>query len=451
MTSFSPPRVHQGSKVNLSELKQLLKQYPIPQVTQPNPNPTSKSTKQPFAYEYGTAGFRYHHTLLPPIMIRMGILSSLRSASLDGESVGIMVTASHNPENDNGVKLSDSNGGMLPPRWEQMATKIANASEERLSQWLEEKMSSNGTGTGADSDTGSALLQKSMIVHIGRDTRSHSSPLSQIAIRAAVALGATVIDHGCVTTPQLHYFVLRSNMQNMPNALLSMSSGIGFERDYIEGIIGTYISLIGTRTGSSNSNGSTRERTMVVDCACGIGGLKVPILNSMLRQCEQEGGISPHVNCPMVKLIPLNLPGDGPLNENCGAEYVQKQQKIPNIYKNGMKVQSPSTMDYVASLDGDADRIVFHYTNDKGQLVLLDGDKIAVLVSSFLQEELDALALAVQDAKNIKCGVVQTAYANGSSTNHLKVRTLCCFLGYFSSISSIIILIIKYALFDIIE
>jgi len=79
-------------------------------------------------------------------------------------------------------------------------------------------------------------------------------------------------------------------------------------------------------------------------------------------------------------------------------------------------------MDYVASLDGDADRIVFHFTDvsDRGKLVLLDGDKIAVLVSSFLQEELDALSSVVQDAKKIRCGVVQTAYANGSSTNYLK-------------------------------
>ena len=79
-------------------------------------------------------------------------------------------------------------------------------------------------------------------------------------------------------------------------------------------------------------------------------------------------------------------------------------------------------MKYVTSFDGDADRIVFHYKDSNGKLVLLDGDKIAVLVSSFLQEEILALSTAIPSAKEIRCGIVQTAYANGASTNFLKVR-----------------------------
>ena len=255
------------------------------------------------------------------------------------------------------------------------------------------------------------------------------------------------LDHGCVTTPQLHYYVLRSNMQNMPNALLTMSSGIGFERDYMEGIIGTYLTLIATSISINSANDINRNtienhpernrrknqrRKMLVDCACGIGGLKIPILNDMLRLYEMEGGIihpplqSQQSIIEAVELIPCNVPGDGPLNESCGAEYVQKQQKIPTIFRNAEPLQDNQQqpiMDYVASLDGDADRIVFHYKSEKGDLVLLDGDKIAVLVSSFLQEELDSLATAVPDAKKIKYVVVQTAYANGSSTNYLKVSS----------------------------
>jgi phosphoacetylglucosamine mutase len=52
---------------------------------------------------------------------------------------------------------------------------------------------------------------------------------------------------------------------------------------------------------------------------------------------------------------------------------------------------------------------------------LLDGDKIAVLVSSFVQEEILALSTLVPEAKDVRCGIVQTAYANGSSTSYLKV------------------------------
>ncbi len=37
-----------------------------------------------------------------------------------------MITASHNPEEDNGIKLVDPLGEMLKVSWEKWATKIAN-------------------------------------------------------------------------------------------------------------------------------------------------------------------------------------------------------------------------------------------------------------------------------------------------------------------------------------
>lgn len=37
-----------------------------------------------------------------------------------------MITASHNPEPDNGVKLVDPHGEMLEQSWEKWATKFAN-------------------------------------------------------------------------------------------------------------------------------------------------------------------------------------------------------------------------------------------------------------------------------------------------------------------------------------
>lgn len=42
----------------------------------------------------------------------------------------------------------------------------------------------------------------------------------------------------------------------------------------------------------------------------------------------------------------------------------------------------------VCSFDGDADRIVYFYSDSKGNFHLLDGDKIATLISTFLREQL---------------------------------------------------------------
>jgi phosphoacetylglucosamine mutase len=39
--------------------------------------------------------------------------------------VGAMITASHNPEQDNGVKLIDPQGEMLDPAWEVYANNLS--------------------------------------------------------------------------------------------------------------------------------------------------------------------------------------------------------------------------------------------------------------------------------------------------------------------------------------
>lgn len=48
------------------------------------------------------------------------------------------------------------------------------------------------------------------------------------------------------------------------------------------------------------------------------------------------------------------------------------------------------------SFDGDADRIVYYYTNSQGQFHLLDGDKIATLISIFLKELLTQVSSQIQ-------------------------------------------------------
>ena len=62
--------------------------------------------------KYGTAGFRADASLLHEVMTRCGMLMAVRG--LDG---GIMITASHNIDTDNGVKLIAENGEMIDAVW----------------------------------------------------------------------------------------------------------------------------------------------------------------------------------------------------------------------------------------------------------------------------------------------------------------------------------------------
>ena len=71
--------------------------------------------------------FSFRADVLDHVMYRMGILAALRSKVKKGKTIGVMITASHNPEGDNGVKLVDPKGEMLEQNWEALATDLANA------------------------------------------------------------------------------------------------------------------------------------------------------------------------------------------------------------------------------------------------------------------------------------------------------------------------------------
>lgn len=84
-----------------------------------------------------------------------------------------------------------------------------------------------------------------------------------------------------------------------------------------------------------------------------------------------------------------------------------------------------SQLDRCASLDGDADRLVYYYIDSSNTFRLLDGDRISTLAASFIADLVKSANL--QDELDI--GVVQTAYANGSSTEYiekvLKLPVVC--------------------------
>jgi len=89
---------------------------------------------------------------------------------------------------------------------------------------------------------------------------------------------------------------------------------------------------------------------------------------------------------------------------------VKTSQKLPPSLVNQLKTGQRG-----CSLDGDADRLMYFYIDERNQFRMLDGDKIAALVAGFI---VDLVKTANLDAET-KVGVVQTAYANGSSTKYL--------------------------------
>lgn len=82
-----------------------------------------------------------------------------------------------------------------------------------------------------------------------------------------------------------------------------------------------------------------------------------------------------------------------------------------------------------ASLDGDADRIIYYYIDSNPTFHILDGDRIATLAALFIHD----LARDAGLGEKLKVGVVQTAYANGASTSYvtqnLKLPVVCTSTG----------------------
>jgi phosphoacetylglucosamine mutase len=200
----------------------------------------------------------------------MGALSALRSASHLGRHIGIMITASHNVEADNGVKLVEPMGEMLVVDWETAATELANAGDDTYASTLSTVVAQLGVVLDANTR---------MRVHIGNDTRISSSHLvaaARAGVRSVNITGvvADIIEHGLVTTPLLHYLVRTAN---------DPSYGVSSNQGYFDKLASAFIKLIevgnnvrcGQHAFLQPVDKACMASSVHVDCANGVGSMAI--------------------------------------------------------------------------------------------------------------------------------------------------------------------------------
>ncbi|KAI0348564.1 phosphoacetylglucosamine mutase [Trametopsis cervina] len=328
-------------------------------------------------FQYGTAGFRTLGAVLDSVMFRVGLLAGLRSKKLDGKTIGVMVTASHNPEADNGVKLVDPRGEMLEASWEAHATALANAeSTDALIATLQRLVT-----------TLRIDLSKPARVVYARDTRPSGPALVASLEDGFAALGVSARNAEVTTTPILHYLVRAINTKASKDPY-----GDDSEEGYMTKLSSAYKKLVA---------GKVASPPLVIDCANGVGTQAARKLAEYLGDTLQ------------LILYNTDVTSPGVLNYACGADFVKTQQRLPPSLASHLRPGQRG-----CSLDGDADRLMYFYLDERGQFHMLDGDKIAALVAAFIVDLVKSAGLG----KEVQVGIVQTAYANGGSTKYLSER-----------------------------
>ena len=306
---------------------------------------------------YGTAGFRGKASTLPQVCYRVGVVAALRSAQVS-QYTGVMITASHNPVEDNGVKLVDSDGEMLAGPWEAIAEEFVNSVDLQVTIGAHFK----------------AVPAKACVI-VGGDARPSTEGLVRQLRMGVELVGGCVHDYGVLTTPLLQHLVHMANVHRM---LLSPTH-------YYHALTRDFAAIM---SDSLISQSKRYERQLTVDCSGGVGAITM-------------GQIA---FPPLLSVTTINT-DPSVLNDGCGAEHVHKSQSPPRNLVTGGKC---------AALDGDADRLIYFTTEPTFQL--FDGERTICLLMLALKH------LLKQADCHYQIGVVTTAYSNAAAINFLRAN-----------------------------
>jgi len=300
-------------------------------------------------YHYGTSGFRFDHKIIEDIAVRVGIGIAVISHENNDKIYGIMITASHNPENYNGFKIIESNGEMLSNENINFLIKLVNCNEKEFKKFILHIRKiyeiKNSIGN----------------ILIGWDWRPSSTKIRQEVCKGLQLINCNYKLYGLVTTPQFHCFTKDSDYH------------------YYKKLCSCFIRLVTNEQIKFN---------VTVDCANGTGSKIMKRLNSLLSN--------------NIKFNLINTTNKNNINYRCGSDYVYNFKKFPN------NLSKTNYYDLVASLDGDAGRLICSFVDKVDKKInIINGDKIASLFLAYIHN------LCYDENKdNYSLGLIVTGYTN---------------------------------------
>ena len=141
------------------------------------------------------------------------------------------------------------------------------------------------------------------------------------------------------------------------------------------------------------------DKELILDCANGVGSVPIKEMMGLAGFTEK---------LPLILFNCDEQPDN--LNFKCGAEHIHKDQTAPTGW-------SPETHagKKCVSFDGDADRQMYYFGDDKGTFKIIDGDKQFALIMMYIKGLLKELN--IED--KLSHILVQTAYCNSRVTTFL--------------------------------